>query len=633
MKYFSIMMFVLLQTNANAQTVITYGKHKVKAEEVKQAYNKNRSQVEGESDINIQEYLNLYAEFKLKVQAAKDARIDTLESIKTDVEYFRKQLSENYLNDDASTQKLLDEAVDRSKKDLHVVYFFKPATDNPDKATMQNLYTQLKSGKSNFEELAQQASTSAARVNFMDVGFVTVFSLPYSHENVVYSLKPGEFSAPFTTASGTHIYGLLEERPAIGKWKVAQILISLPENPTEQVVKATKQRADEIYNKLKSGEPFEQLASRYSDDKFSFNINGELPEFTTGKYAADFEKEVLKLKKNGDYTKPFQTKMGFHIVRRISHQPATDVNHPDHIANIRTQLLTNNRMQLSRDVFNESIKTTTGFKLTNQVNKETLLRLADSVQANITADISNNFPESNKVIITYKKGKRTVGDWLQFVKHYTTNYNKYKGEKGEDLWKIYCDVSTTNMYRDNLEDYNTEFAFQMREFLEGNMLFEVMEKNVWGKAIADTIGLQTFYNANQTKYIWEPSATMVMYHVTDMKEAEIIKAKLTEGYTRENIEKEHPYILTDSGRFETNYLFDEDHFVPAENTFSPFKTQQDNTITFVHVLKLHPAGQQKTFEESRGLVINDYQHKLEEEWMAMLKKKYPLKVNKNAFKP
>ncbi|MBX2938753.1 MAG: peptidylprolyl isomerase [Ferruginibacter sp.] len=634
MKYLCIgWICVWLSYNGNAQTVISYGKHKVQLNELMQAYNKNRTQ--GDTDVSLKEYLRMYADFKLKVQAAREIRLDTLQSVRQDVQNFRSQMVEPYLMDKASANQLLEEAVLRSKTDKRIAYFFTPRPSGGDStssyAVMQKVYNALVSGRNDFDNMAIHATTQLVKVSFIDAGFVTAFSLPYALENVVYALRPGEVSKPFSTSSGYHIIKVLEERPHIGEWKIAQILIALPESPDKQEVTLALAKSDSLYQQILQGANFGQLAKQFSDDKFSFSTFGELPAFSTGKFAPDFETQVLQLTQDGMVSKPFRTAMGFHILKRISHVSMQEVKPESWKQQIQEKLMKDNRMNISRNIFNKQIEKSTGFRVTHTVKQDVLIALADSVKGKASISLSESFPESTKPVARFKDRTITVSDWLAFVQNYTTNFNLYKGEPSELLWEKFKETSVRNYYKDHLEKYNPDFQFQMQEFLEGNMLFEVMERHVWGKAATDSASLEQLYAKQPEKYRWDASADMILFHVTDLNEAKIISQKILNRISREVIESEHPYILTDSGRFETDQLFDPT-FTPAPHTVSPFKVQPDGTVTFVYIVRLHQGGEQKSFAEARGLVINDYQDILEAQWLEALRKKYPVRLYESVLK-
>ena len=111
-----------------SQTLFTYGDHKVNASEFLTAYNKNKTATSNDSQA-IRDYLNLYINFKLKVQAAEDIRLDTLPSMLADLQNFRSQIEDTYLKDEKEVNRLVDEAFLRSQKDIHAMYYFIKSDD------------------------------------------------------------------------------------------------------------------------------------------------------------------------------------------------------------------------------------------------------------------------------------------------------------------------------------------------------------------------------------------------------------------------------------------------------------------------------------------------------------------------
>ena len=181
-------------------------------------------------------------------------------------------------------------------------------------ASINSFYDALKAGKTDYDNLNAAA---AVKIKQSDFGFITVFSLPYEYENVVYALKMGEASKPIRAKNGWHLFKLIDERKAVGKWKIAQILLSFPPDATAEAKKVYEKRADSIYQLLQKGEDFGKMARWFSDDKVSYSNNGELAEFGSGKFESSFENEVFKLTRDNEISKPFLTAYGYHIVKRI----------------------------------------------------------------------------------------------------------------------------------------------------------------------------------------------------------------------------------------------------------------------------------------------------------------------------
>ncbi len=241
----------------NGQTIITYGNNKVSVAEFERAYNKNKTPVT-DKEKALREYIGLYTNFKLKVQAAHELRLDTSEQIKKEMADFRSQVEQNYMSDDKGREQLINEAVQRSFKELHIVHFsIKSAPGSSASDTLKaseainRVYAELRKGNNNFESIV--GNVSPAPVKFNDVGFVTAFSLPYQFENLIYNLQPGESTKPYRTTNAWHIFKLVEERKSTGIWKVAQILLSISPTASAHEKAEVKKVADSVHALLLNG--------------------------------------------------------------------------------------------------------------------------------------------------------------------------------------------------------------------------------------------------------------------------------------------------------------------------------------------------------------------------------------------
>ena len=287
------LLFVVAMCNAvvYAQTFISYGPYSITKEEFLKAYNKNKTPVT-DKEKSLREYVDLYSNFKLKVKAAEELRLDTLPQIQYDIDNFRQQIIENYLSDDKGITRLQQEAFARIQKDKHVIHFSapvaadaKPEDSSKSYKAIMDAYTRLKSGQNNYADITENAASSGAVVKNSDLGFVTAFTVPYIYENIIYSLQPGEISKPMRSKNGWHIFKVTEERPSAGRWKIAQILIAFPPGAGTEARAAAATEAEQVYELLKKDGNFSVLAKENSDDKLSYLNGGELPEFGTGTYS------------------------------------------------------------------------------------------------------------------------------------------------------------------------------------------------------------------------------------------------------------------------------------------------------------------------------------------------------------
>ena len=639
MKKLLLLLFVCLAaTPLFSQTLFTYGPYAVSKDEFLRAYNKNKTPVANKEQ-SLKEYLELYARFKLKVQMAREQRLDTLQQLKYDLQNFRSQVAEGYMNDEKGLNTLVDEAIERSRKDVNVIHFYvavnaKMSAADTLKAykAMDELATELKENKKSYTEIVAAISKKYMEVKNDDMGYITALSLPYDIENLVYNLAPGGISKLHRTKQALHVFKNAAERKSAGKWKIAQILLSIPPNVSGPELKAIEAKADSIYKLLIAGADFAALAKQYSEDKLTFMNGGELPEFGTGKFELPFENKVFEIKKDGEIAKPIFTGYGYHIVKRL-HQRDIPVDKTDEafVAALKQQISQDSRINNVKAEFLKTVKLKSGYKRNMAVKDAELFRYADSVTAQNKV---GSYPVNNKTIFSFARLNVKGTDWLNFVKDFKLNTDVYKGETNKELLDKYIATASFEYYRKYLEEYDPAFNNQMLEFKEGNMLFEIMERLVWNKAATDSIGLQKYYTQHSAGYKWAASADVLLFNSSDSTTAVNAITALHGGKNwRDIIKESNDKIQADSGRYEINQLQ-----LPTGSTITPglistpVVNSGDNTTAFIKVLRMFPANGQRTFEDAKGLVINDYQLYLEEQWIQQLKKKYPVKVNEVVFK-
>jgi len=629
--------FFLFLSITYCQTLFTYGNHSVTKDEFLRAYNKNKTAATGKEKA-MKDYLDLYTKFKMKVQAAKDVHLDTLPSLQSDLQNFRTQIENNYLQDDKEIDALVNEAFNRSQKDIHTQHFYVSLNDKMPPADTLKLYQaineaydELKKGGTIYDEIVSEIKEKIAPLQGNDIGWITVFTLPYEYENIVYSLKPGQVSKPYRSKKGWHIFKNEEERPAVGKIKVAQILFAVPDGNINMRDHG-KQLADSVYKALKSGADFGELAKQYSNDRRTFMNGGIMPEFGVATYDGGFEKIAFSLKNDSDISDPFQTEFGYHIIKRISRSSIPGNNNDEaYMANLKQQVLGDNRIALAKENFLKEILEKTGYKKNNTVNENDLWKITDTFAISNKKIISGNV-NGNTILFSFNNAKVKVGDWMQYVRNVKTTYAAHAEQTHDGLYKNYVSLAVLENYKNRLENFNPEFKYQMQEFKDGNMLFEVMERKVWSKASADSIGLEQYYNEHKTNYKWNASADAVLFSCANATAAKNAIEKIYKGKNWKELVKDNSQIQSDSGRYELSQIpvKDKTNFTSGLIT-EPVVNSGDGTTIFSLVIKIYPKDQQRSFADARGLVINDYQNFLEKKWIEELKKKYPITINEKVF--
>ncbi len=634
--FFSTIILIAV-TNSNAQTLFTYGNKSVSKEEFLKAYKKNNTE-KSTSEKSYRNYLELYIRFKLKVQAAYDMKLDTFSSQRTELQNFRNQVADNYINDKPSMDKLVNEAFSRSQKDVHLAHIFiafpKNAADSLkalQKAT--DAYNELLKGKDFADVAAKYSDDVTAKQNHGDIGYITVFTLPYDLENLAYTTPEGKFSKIFRSKIGYHIFKNLGERKAVGKIKAAHILFAFPPNASDATKAEIKKQADSVYDALKNGANFGELAKKFSGDNLSFQTSGEIAPFGVGKFDKPFEDAAFSLKNNGDITEPVLTTFGYHIIKRLDRNQVSAIANKQTMDLMQQQVSADARVNISKKILLQKILTQTNFKRA-PVDENNLWIFTDSfLKSNPLLSLKGI--DNKTVLFSFSKSNIVVSDWLNYIKRAKNVPTLGNGKTEKEIFEQYIQTAAFEYYRNHLEEYNKDFAYQLNEFKEGNMLFEIMERRVWNEASADSVGLKNYFEANKNKYWWDESADAIVFTCSNENAAKNVKQKIQNDISgwRKLLDASEGSSQADSGRFLLTQLPIPDQKKFSDAQFTSFVSNQpDNTITFAYIVKVYNERSPRNFNEARGLATNDYQTYLEDKWVDELKKKYPVKINEVVFK-
>lgn len=623
-----------------SQVLFTYGNKPVTKNEFLKAYRKNNTESKP-TDQSYSDYLELYIRFKLKVQAAYDMKLDTTSGQLAELQSFRNQVAETYVKDEGSINELINEAIIRSKKDIHLAHIFiavsKSATDEEVKKAQEKIeaaYARLKKGEDFSKVATEMSQDPAVATNKGDIGYITVMVLPYDLETTVYATPVGKFSAPVRSKVGFHIFKNLGERPAVGRMKAAQILLPFPPGATDDQKQEIKKRADSIYNVLTQGSDFKALVTKFTGDHLTYQTGGEMMEFGVGQYELPFENAVFALKKDGEISRPILTEYGYHIVKRIQLKPVIgDTANAAAKEEFKQKILQNDRLEVSRKLLLKKVLQTIHFKKL-PVNEQHLWVITDSALQNKRipqfTDVTDKTP-----LFSFTKKTVTVKDWKMYLENIRQYENVKAGKTKQQLLDEFIEGSAFDYYRAHLEEYDKDFAYQLNEFREGNLLFEIMQRKIWDVAATDSAGLVTYYSAHKDKYWWESSADAIILTASNARVAEEYRNKMKENYKdwSKYIETSSGQLQGDSGRFELGQIpvAERTNFTEGLITAN-VKNQTDSSVAFAYIVKLHSDREQRAFADARGFVINDYQVFLEEQWINELKKKYPVNINETIVK-
>lgn len=626
---------VLISFSLSAQTLFHYGNDSVSVTEFLKAYNKNKTNARTEK--SFRDYLNLYLASRLKIKEASERGYDTLPQMVSDLDNLRQQILPNYLNDKEAVNKLVDEAYNRSQKNIHLAHIFISFQQNgivDSIAALKKLADVQEKLKSDagFSAVAKQYSDDpSAKMNGGDLDWITVFSLPYALENLAYSTPVGKVSEVYKSKAGYHIFKNIAERKDPGRIKAEQILIAFPPGANDALKAANKKLADSLYQRLFKGDDFGTLASKFSNDVISAAANGQMMEFGVGEYDPVFENTVYSLQKNA-ISKPFLTSHGYHIVKLLGKVQPTKKTDAKAMETLRSKVEQSDRIATTKTALANKILKDAGYKKA-EFNKIELWAFSDSIFNYKKTDMPVHLNGSSGLVQIGSKNF-LVSDWISYAQTFRYKNDGSGIKSYPQLWDEFVQAMALNYYQNNLEKYSREFHDQINEFRDGNLFFEIMQREVWGPAQTDSAALVNYFDKNRHKYNWKPGVDAVIFYANDMATAKtfINELKKSPSSWHSLIGNYEEKIAADSSRFELEQIPNPTKQILKPGTItSPQLNKADNTSSFACIIRNYNKTEPRSFADARGLVVNDYQMELEKEWVEQLKKKYPVTINEKVL--
>lgn len=615
-------------------------------------FKKNNTKETVITEESVNEYLDLYIKFKLKVKEAENLGLDTSASFKSELEGYRKQLIQPYLTDREVSEALIVEAYERMKYDVNASHILINVDQNALPKDTLIAYNQILKIRDrilkgeDFGTVAVETSEDpSSKTNKGNLGYFNALHMVYPFESAAYSLKVGDISMPVRTRFGYHIIKLNDKRDARGTIKVAHIMIQGSKDLDEETLKNKKQKIDEIYAKLLTDKTqFGELAQQFSDDKGSAARNGELPPFSTGKMVPEFEEAAYSLKNDGDISAPIQTSYGWHIIKRLELTPLD--SYENMYNTIKSKVSRDSRSNKSQEAVINKIKAENAFK-EYIAKRDEFYKVVNADEFAKGEWTTEKAKKLNKVMFGFyaKDGQKLEYTQTDFAKLIEENKPKAKPNTEVNvvaeinrLYKTVLEEKALAFKEERLPITNIEYKLLYQEYRDGILLFNLTDQKVWSKAITDTAGLEEFFKTNQSKYMWNKRAEATVYKCSDEATAtqveKVLNKKTKTPVTNDELlklfNKESQLTLTiNEGKFEKgeNASVDANEWLKGK-LYKVKSAKGVDLVRITNVLEAEP----KKLNEVKGLVTSDYQNFLEKEWVAELKAKYKVEVDKEVLK-
>ncbi len=621
------------------EVLLTIDDKPVYVSEFKRVFKKNLDLVKDESQKSVEGYLDLFIDYKLKIAEAYDQGFHLQPTYIQEFSKYQEQLSRNYIYEASVTEDLAREAYERSLEEIearHILINSKYEDMPKDTLVAYNKILEIRKKALNgedFEELAKKYSEEpGADQRGGYLGSFSAFAMVYPFESMAYNTPVGEVSEIVRTQFGYHIIKVLKRKEKGPEISVSHIMISNKEDDTRTF--KPNERIREINKMLAQGESFEQLAKQFSDDKNSAVRGGRLVKFSRGSLRSKvFESFAFSLKEPGEITKPFLSEFGWHIVRLDEIHPIPSFEESREALEKRVR--EGDRSKIVTSAISNRIKEKYGFTPGEAHHDYFISYLPDAVlQRKFSMDSVP--PIADKTLFTI--GDRVVKfeKLAQFIEYRHKRIRQYNNKELllRDLYEEFEINELKDYFRDRLERENEEYAATISEYRNGLLIFDLMNASIWQKAKQDSIGLEKFFNKNRKDYKWEERVETLMVTATTEEMAREARKLLKKGKSEQEIKdalnsKSEVNVITTAGKFEISNRKLPKGLEVKKGVSDIY--ENEGSFIVLNIQEIIPPGP-KEFSEVRGKVLNSYQTHLEEEWIAGLRKKFKVEVDKKVLK-
>ena len=641
----AVMMPSLLSAQSyEKKTLLTIGDKEISAKEFIDTYKKNNVNTDVIDKKTVEEYLDLFVDFKLKVIEAEALKMDTNQSFKKELHGYRQQLAKPYFSNDDVTEELVREAYERMQYDVNAAHILIQCDKNALPADTLKAYEKammirerVMKGE-DFGDLAAEMSDdpsardmeaipgkrNAYKGNRGELGYFTAFDMVYPFESGVYNTEVGEISMPIRSSFGYHIIKVNSKTPALGTVTAAHVFIAANPEISDSLL---KEKAYNVYNEIAAdGSNWIDIVKKYSDDKGTVTNGGRLSAFKVSNLVPEFITALKELDVN-EISQPVKTSYGYHIIKLITTTPPADFDKES--AKIKERVERDMRGQLSEEIVMKRIMKENKFKEYSDV-KDAFISTIDSTLL-AGKYVKSPDVDTTEVLFSLNKEPYTIQDFIDYIdKYQKVQVFMTPGAYAYQLYDKFLQAKVFEYEDSQLEEKYPDFGFLVQEYHDGILLFSLMEEQVWNKAINDTLGMQQYYERNKNNYMWGDRVKALVVNCNDKESVDVVEAMIREGV---DVDSLRSFIKENKMKHTVRYKFYQkgedfniDEMEWKEDAINVIVSTVDNTVTIIRIDEVRKP-EPKTFKEVRGHITSGYQAEIEKIWLQSLRDKYPVNVN------
>lgn len=618
--------------------LLTIDSEPVYSSEFKTVFNKNLDLVIEESQKSVDGYLDLFIDYKLKITEAYAQDLDKDEQYVKEFKKYQDQLSKKYIYDKRVTSQLVDEAYERGLDEINVTHILMMVSQNALPKDTLIAYNKIKavydkaiSGE-DFQTLANKYSEEpGSKKTKGKIGYFTVFQMVYPFETAAYNTKVGEVSKITRTTYGYHIIKINDRRVKKAKINVSHIMVF---SNKDKKVENPEERINELYAMIMQGEPFENVAKQFSEDKNTGRNGGKLKTFGSGDLKAPkFEEAAYSLTEIGQISKPIQSAFGWHIIRL--NEKFTIPTFEEQKEEIEKKVTSGARASIVTQAVNNKIIAKYGYKEGVSYSSYFNIYITDSILVKkweYTPIPSNE----DKTLFTIGKKEVTYTDFALYIKDHQKLSKKFNNKEVllSSMYSVFKNEIIENYYKEKLELENEEYAMIVNEYRNGLLVYDVMKKNIWQVAKEDSLGLKKYYEDTKENYKWKERVDSDIISSTNEAIAKQAQDLLNKGVDIAKIKEQlntdgKVNVIVTSGVYEIDQSELPEGLEIRKGVSEIYK--RDNSSVVVNIKEiLKPST--KEFDNVRGIVLSNFQTEIEKQWMQSLRDKYDIVINKKSLK-
>ena len=636
-------LILFFSCKSSENTIVTVDQEKTTTPEFQYVYEKNHAKDHDRySRESLDQYLDLYINYRLKVIEAQAQKLDSSDSFETELNGYKKQLAKPYLTDNTVNENLAKEAYDRSKVAIQAQHILIQVEETASAADTLAAYNKIKSikdsivGGADFSAMAVKYSEdpSAKRPKGQpgsegNLGYFSTLKMVYPFESAAYNTEKGNVSNIVRTKFGYHIIKVTDKIDINYEVEVAHIMINAPNGISQDDSTAKKAKVDFIYQTLRDGGNWDIICKENSEHGKTKDNGGQLDPFTLGGSLGlpAFELAAYDLKQPGDISEPIHTPYGWHIIKLIDKIPFAQFE--DVKEDYVKKITRDERSQNSNVALLNRLKKDNNFKEIKNI-KEVL------ATAKVNENSNTFFTENlNQELFKIKDKSYNLYSFNQYVE---TNIDALKeGADDYKISKLYADFVSVSLieYEESLlESKYEEYRMLVKEFHDGILIYDLMKKEVWDKANSDTVALKKYYEEHKKQFKEDKYIIASIYTINDIKIIPDVKKSLESGLSKDSILIKYnkgntPLVSVTSGKYKKG----KNHIIDAANWNMDLKYEIheiDGTDYIIAKEEVH-TDDYLSFDQVRGKVVSQYQKQLEAEFIASLKSKYSVNVNQDEY--